>query len=89
MLSVFYKPVQRWSNLFVSRNLTQQVRRILLSIGDGAFSLCARLASIILGTNLGGGWTALQSASLTNGSFYFSDAQWANYPNRFYRIRSP
>jgi BspA type Leucine rich repeat region (6 copies) len=25
----------------------------------------------------------------TNGTSYFSDPQWANYPNRFYRFRSP
>jgi hypothetical protein len=34
-------------------------------------------------------WVPLQSASLTNGSFYFSDPQWANYPGRYYRIGSP
>jgi hypothetical protein len=40
-------------------------------------------------TNLGAGaWVPLQSVSLTNGSFYFSDPQWTNYPVRFYRIRS-
>jgi hypothetical protein len=35
------------------------------------------------------GWTALQTCTLTNGSIYFSDPQWTNYPSRFYRIRSP
>jgi hypothetical protein len=40
-------------------------------------------------TNLGGAWVPLQSVSLTNGSFYFSDPQWTNYPGRFYRLRSP
>ena len=34
-------------------------------------------------------WTALQSCTLTNGSAYFSDPNWTNYPSRFYRIRSP
>ncbi len=34
-------------------------------------------------------WTALQTCILTNGSIYFSDAAWTNYPARFYRIRSP
>jgi hypothetical protein len=34
-------------------------------------------------------WTALQTCTLTNGSIYFSDPDWANYPTRFYRIRSP
>ncbi|MGH7953958.1 MAG: hypothetical protein ACREFE_18830 [Limisphaerales bacterium] len=40
-------------------------------------------------TNLGGTWTPLQACTVTNGSIYFSDSQWINYPNRFYRIRSP
>jgi hypothetical protein len=37
----------------------------------------------------GPAWTALQSCTLTNGSVYFSDPNWTNYPARFYRIRSP
>jgi hypothetical protein len=40
-------------------------------------------------TNLGGSWTTLQSISLTNGSFTFSDPQWTNFPGHFYRLRSP
>jgi hypothetical protein len=35
------------------------------------------------------GWIPLQTCTLTNGSIYFSDPQWANYPSRIYRIRSP
>jgi hypothetical protein len=34
-------------------------------------------------------WTPLQPCTLTNGSIYFSDPQWTNYPARFYRLRSP
>jgi hypothetical protein len=34
-------------------------------------------------------WVPLQSSTLTNGLIYFSDSQWANYPGRLYRIRSP
>ncbi len=34
-------------------------------------------------------WTALQNCTLTNGSIYFSDAQWTNYPTRFYALRPP
>ena len=34
-------------------------------------------------------WVSLQSCTLTNGSIYFTDPQWTNYPSRFYRIRSP
>jgi len=37
----------------------------------------------------GGAWVPLQSASLTNGFFDFSDPGWTNYAARFYRIRSP
>lgn len=41
-------------------------------------------------TNLAGApWTVLQNCTLTNGSIYFSDSQWANYRSRFYRFRSP
>lgn len=41
-------------------------------------------------TNLATGtWVALQALTLSNGSSYFSDAQWTNYRGRFYRIRSP
>ncbi|HEX9046444.1 MAG TPA: leucine-rich repeat domain-containing protein [Verrucomicrobiae bacterium] len=34
-------------------------------------------------------WQPVQTNSLTNGVFYFRDAQWSNHPSRFYRVRSP
>ena len=34
-------------------------------------------------------WQPLQTNTLTGGSFYFSDPQFANHPIRFYRLRSP
>ena len=34
-------------------------------------------------------WTPLLSCTLTNCSVYFSNPEWANYHNRFYRLRSP
>ena len=34
-------------------------------------------------------WIPLSTNTLTNGSFYFSDPQWSNYPGRFYRISAP
>ena len=34
-------------------------------------------------------WSPLQTNTLTSGSWYFSDPQWTNYPNRFYRLRWP
>jgi hypothetical protein len=46
-----------------------------------AIEACTYLASA--------SWTTLQTCTLTNGSIYFSDPQWTNYPGRFYRLRSP
>jgi BspA type Leucine rich repeat region (6 copies) len=37
----------------------------------------------------GSPWTPLLSGRLTNGSIHFRDADWTNFPTRFYRIRSP
>jgi hypothetical protein len=34
-------------------------------------------------------WHSELTNVFTSNSFYFSDPQWTNYPNRFYRIRSP
>ena len=34
-------------------------------------------------------WTPLQTNTLTADTMYFSDSQWRNFPNRFYRLRWP
>ena len=34
-------------------------------------------------------WQPLQTNSLPTGSMYFSDSQWTNHPERYYRLRSP
>ena len=34
-------------------------------------------------------WAPVGTNTLTDGSSYFSDPQWTNYPGRFYRLRSP
>jgi hypothetical protein len=34
-------------------------------------------------------WTSLAILSATNGSSYFSDPYWKNFPNRFYRLNFP
>jgi hypothetical protein len=34
-------------------------------------------------------WVPLLNYTLTNGTVYFTDPQWTNYPVRFYRLRSP
>jgi len=42
---------------------------------------CANLANPI--------WSPLQTNTLSDGAFYFSDTYWANHPGRFYRLRMP
>ncbi len=34
-------------------------------------------------------WSPVKTNTLVNGSSYFADPQWTNYPTRFYRVRSP
>jgi hypothetical protein len=34
-------------------------------------------------------WVPLQTNTLSSDTWYFSDAEWTNYPGRFYRLRSP
>ncbi|MBE0545109.1 MAG: hypothetical protein IH623_27535 [Verrucomicrobia bacterium] len=34
-------------------------------------------------------WFPAGTHTLTGGSAYFSDSEWANHPRRFYRLRSP
>jgi hypothetical protein len=34
-------------------------------------------------------WSSVGTNTLSDGSSYFSDPQWMNYPGRFYRLRSP
>ena len=33
-------------------------------------------------------WSQASTNTLTNGTSYFSDPQWTNYPGRYYRLRS-
>jgi hypothetical protein len=44
-------------------------------------SACTNLANPI--------WVPLQTNTLTNASYYFSDPNWSNYPSRFYSITVP
>jgi hypothetical protein len=32
-------------------------------------------------------WSPISTNTLTGGTSYFSDPQWAQYPRRFYRVR--
>ena len=49
-----------------------------------------RVIAVEVCTNLATGvWSPVSTNTLINGLAYFSDPQWTNYPERFYRIRSP
>jgi len=68
------------------RSLGVQANQFWLNVTGTAgipivLEACANLASLV--------WIPLLNGTLTNGSFYFSDPQWANYSGRFYRFRSP
>ncbi len=50
----------------------------------------ARTVIVEARTNLSlGAWIPLSTNTLIDGSFYFSDRQWTNYPVRFYRLHAP
>jgi hypothetical protein len=34
-------------------------------------------------------WSPISTNILTDGTAYFTDPAWTNYPNRFYRLSSP
>jgi len=34
-------------------------------------------------------WSPVSTNTLADGWIYFSDAEWIDYPTRFYRVRSP
>ena len=100
--TAYYLPgTTGWDNFALSSTLPTVLWNPQPQMNDGSFGVRSNCFGFNItgntnipivveaGTNLGGAWTALQSASLTNGSFYFTDPQWTNYPNRFYRIRSP
>jgi hypothetical protein len=75
-------------------NPTPQLADGTFGIGPNGFGFTITGAAnipIVIEASLAanGPWTLLQSGMLTNGSIYFRDAQWTNYPSRFYRIRSP
>ena len=99
--TVYYLPgTTGWTSTFDGRPTalwTPQIQTSIISVGvrtnrfgftiTGTTNIpivveaCTNLASA--------SWTPLQSCTITNGSIYFSDATWANYPRRFYRVRSP
>jgi hypothetical protein len=99
--TVYYLPgAAGWSNTFAG--LPAVLWNPLIQAGDGNFGVsnnqfgfditgstnipilveaCTNLASPV--------WTPLQTVTLTNGSFYFSDPQWTNYSGRYYGLGLP
>jgi BspA type Leucine rich repeat region (6 copies) len=99
--TVYYLPgATGWSNTFAGRPAV--LWNPLIQTGDGNFGMrsnqfgfnitgtanipivvdaTAHLASPV--------WTKLQAFTLTNGSCYFNDPQWTNFPSRYYRISLP
>ncbi len=74
----------------------------VIQVGDGSFGVqddqfgfnIAGTANIIVCveacTNLANPtWQPLQTNYLFDGTLYFSDSEWTNYPTRYYRITSP
>lgn len=100
-LTIYYLPgTTEWSSTFGGRpavlwNPLIQTGSVGLSAQTGQFGFS------IIGTNdftvvvevntnlVGAAWEPLQTVTLTNGSFYFSDPQWKNDECRFYGLGLP
>ena len=58
--------------------------------GFGVMGPAQTMIEVEVCTNLmNPAWSPVATNSLTDGSSYFSDPAWRNYPARFYRLRSP
>jgi hypothetical protein len=100
--TLYYLPgATGWDEFLVTNNYSGKLWNPQPQTSDGSFGVISnRFGFNITGTpdipvvvearaNLGSVWTPVQSVSLTNGSFYFSDPQWKSHSSRFYRIRPP
>jgi hypothetical protein len=102
--TIYYLPgTTGWSNTYAySPSVPAVLWNPLIQIGDGSFGVlnnqfgfningtnnftvvveaCTNLANPV--------WTPLQTVTLTNGSFYFSEPLQTNSPNRFYGLGLP
>ncbi len=99
-VTCYYLPgTTGWSNFAAAANVQVALWNPLIQSGGSGFGVISNQFRfnitgttnipivIEVCTNLADpGWTPLQAATLTNGSFYFSDPQWTNFPVRFYGI---
>ena len=100
-LTVYYLPrTAGWGATYAGRSTSLwnpliQTSGPSLGVGPGGFGFnitgTTNIPIVVeASTNLiSATWVALQSLNLTNGTFYFSDPNWENFPTRTYRIRSP
>ncbi len=98
---IYYAPGSTgWGTAYDSRPTLAWLPQI--QTGDASFGVktnsfgfnvaWASGASVVVEANsdaVNPAWVPLATITLTNCSGYFSDSQWANYPLRFYRVRSP
>ena len=101
--TVYYLPgTTNWETTFGGRPTAQWLLPNPLILNSPSFGIRTNQFGFIISwatntsvvveasTNLASAsWTSLQTCTLTNGSSYFSDPQWMNYPGSFYRLRSP
>jgi hypothetical protein len=99
--SVYYLPgTTGWGSPF--DGITAVVWTPQIQTGDGSFGVrtnqfgftitwASDLVVVVEAcTNLANPlWSPVGTNTLTNGSSYFSDPQWTNYPSRLYGLRSP
>jgi hypothetical protein len=100
-VTVYYLPgTTGWGTTFAGRPVV--LWNPLVQTGDASFGVRTnRFGFTITGasnlvlvveaaTNLANpAWIPVSTNTLTSGSSYFSDPEWANHPARFYRLRSP
>lgn len=100
LATVFYVPgTTGWGSTFgglpaVLWNAVMQTSSPSFGVGPNGFGFTiqgsANLPVVIeASTNLASGWFPLQSLTLPNGQYSFSDPDSANHPTRFYRLRWP
>jgi hypothetical protein len=101
--TVYYLPgTTGWSNFSSTTGLPAVLWNPMIQTEDGRFGVSSNQFGFdITGTNnftfvveactdlANPIWIPLQTNTLANGSFYFSDPQWANYPARYYGLGLP
>ena len=95
---VFYLPgTTNWSSTIEGCTTALWQPRLLGDTGFGTgtnlfgFNICwASGMAIVVEASIdlaNSSWTPIQTNTMTDDSFYFSDPEWTNYPTRFYRVR--